>query len=185
MQARAWRTPGNRRANIEEVSIPVCTCSQHRIAKCYRVTLTPGDVRAESGSVSGLVWSTGPSGLATQGDVGGHHPQCHGVRSRREARAATVQKVQCPNIQGRRNTNLRSRTDQLFCKKGPAVTVIQTTVNVCRGDIDERFGAKGASSTDHDTHGQRGAFPCRAGQYVFVGFAQSHGSNCMRHEFNN
>src|SRR5208282_6421998 len=57
VQAVFWSAAGHRAAEVDEIAVAVGAGADHRIGEGDRVRLPPGDLRAKSRAISGLIGS--------------------------------------------------------------------------------------------------------------------------------
>jgi len=87
-----------------------------------------------------------------------HQSKRHFSAFRWEATLRRLEQVECTDIGGRGNGNLRTRFGQTFTKENARIAVIEAPVDMAGDNRDKRFCAKHPRRTNNDFHRHSRAF---------------------------
>ena len=140
VEARVRGTPADRRADVEEIAIPVRPRSEDRVREHHGIRLGPRDVRPEAGALGQLIGRAGPGLRHPESSVESHQlgavPRLLG-RARGQLRMPQVHR---PHVRRGRHAALSACVDEALDEVDPAAPVEQAGV-----DVDAR-PPRGASS---------------------------------------
>ena len=121
------------------------------------VRLGPGNLFAKSWSYFGLIRSTGPGWLTTEGYVAIHQRLCCRRCCGLALEQFRMEQIQAGDIEGCRHEYLGTAIDQPLDEVDTRLSVIETRVDVCPGNRQQPVCVHGLREPHNQPHGHSGA----------------------------